>query len=66
LYKHVLLILLSLLPFGVSTAVALTTWGALQVLAPASRLVVVVVLWIATFAAMTRAFWEAVGVMTPW
>ncbi|HYC12497.1 MAG TPA: hypothetical protein VEC02_07590 [Nitrososphaerales archaeon] len=66
MYKHVLLVFLSLVPFGVSTVVALATWEVLQALAPVSRLIAVVVLWIVAFAAATLAFWKAAEVITPW
>jgi hypothetical protein len=46
--------------------VALVAWEAFQVLAPASRLAVVVLSWIVAFAAATRAFWKAVEIVTPW
>jgi len=66
LFKHVLLVFLSLVPFGVSTVVALTTWELLEALAPTSRLTVVVMSWIVAFAVATRGFWKAVEMMTPW
>lgn len=66
LYKHLLLVFLSLVPLGASTVVALVAWEAFQVLAPASRLAVVVLSWIVAFAAATRAFWKAVEIVTPW
>jgi hypothetical protein len=66
MYKHALLVFLSLMPFGVSTVVALTVWEASQVLAPAMRLTVAVISWIVAFAGATRAFWKAVELITPW
>jgi len=66
MYKHALLVVLSLMPFGVSTVVALTAWEAFEVLAPAVRLTVAVISWIIAFAGATRAFWKAVEVITPW
>jgi len=66
LYKHVLLVFLSLFPFGASTVVALGTWVVFDDLLPVVRLTVAVILWIVAFAGTTRAFWKAVELITPW
>jgi hypothetical protein len=64
--KHALLVILSLVPFGVSTMVALGTWELFDDLAPSTHLTIVVLSWIAAFAVATRGFWKAVEMITPW
>jgi hypothetical protein len=63
--KQLAVVCLSLIPFAVSTAFALGAWELLEALSGLWRLVTVVLVWIATFAAGTQAFWMAVEALSP-
>ncbi len=59
--RQAAVVVLSLLPFALSTSLAYLAWGALGSLETLFRMVSMVFVWIAAFAAGAQVFWKIVG-----
>jgi len=63
--RQVAVLGLSLVPFALSTAIAFIMWELLEPFAALWRLIAIVLVWIAAFAAGTQVFWRVVGLFSP-
>jgi len=64
-YKHVLLVVLSLFPFGISATAAFAAWELSEGLDPIPRLVFAVIMWVVAFAAGTQVLWRIAEALAP-
>ena len=63
--RQVAVIVLSLLPFALSSIVAYLAWDFTEALATVWRMILMVVVWIPAFAGGTQLFWRVVGLLAP-
>ena len=63
--RQAALVLLSLMPFGVSVLFAYASWSAVTGVAALWRMIVMTLVWIAAFAAGTELFWKVTDLLAP-
>lgn len=63
--RHLVVVLLSLVPFAISSFAAVAIWESSEVLLNVWRLVFAASGWVVAFAAGTKLFWEVVVRLAP-
>jgi hypothetical protein len=63
--KQAAVIVLSLLPFLVSTVAAYLAWEVAAAMVTVWRMIFVVLVWIPAFAGGAQLFWRVVGLLAP-
>lgn len=63
--KQAALVVLSLMPFGVSILFAYAAWTMVTGIATVWRMVAMTLVWIAAFAASTQLFWKVTDLLSP-